>query len=321
MREKHSIAAHPNNTPLCLVGSTGAGKTATSLALAEYFNGEIINIDSMQLYRGMDVGTAKITPQEMRGIPHHLFDIWDVTRTASVAEYRAEAVTKAEELMNRGIRPIFVGGSMMYVQSLVDEWDFPPTDPDVRKKWEREVARVGVEKIHQHLSTIDPEAARIIENNDPRRTVRALEVIELTGKPFAASQPQKDRPTRWGMSIIGLATDPEWLNPRLEQRVHTMFDKGLVDEVTELQKAGLKRDSTAGQAIGYAQVLDYLAGEMDLGEAVEKTIIGTRRYARRQRSWFNRDKRIRWIPAAAENVTAQAIEMAVTLATTMKQYD
>lgn len=284
-----------------------------SLALAEEFNGEIINIDSMQLYRGMDVGTAKISPSEMRGIPHHLFDIWEVTRTASVAEYRAEAVATAEEVMAREKRPIFVGGSMMYVQSLVDEWDFPPTDPRVRQKWEKEVATLGVEKMHAHLATIDPEAARIIENNDPRRTVRALEVIELTGKPFAASQPPKDQPARWGMGIIGLAAEAEWLNPRLEQRVHTMFERGLVDEVTQLQNNGLKRNSTAGQAIGYAQVLDYLAGEMEYAEAVEKTIIGTRRYARRQRSWFNRDKRIQWIPAAAPDVIDQARHAVATM--------
>lgn len=317
MREKPGAVAHPTITPLCLVGPTGAGKTATSLALAEQFNGEIINIDSMQLYRGMDVGTAKITPAEMRGIPHHLFDIWDVTRTASVAEYRAAAVAKAEDLMARNKRPIFVGGSMMYVQSLVDEWDFPPTDPQVRKKWEREVATLGVEKMHEYLATIDPEAARIIENNDPRRTVRALEVIELTGQPFAASQPPKDQPARWGMGIIGLKADAEWLNPRLERRVHTMFEKGLVDEVIQLQKEGLKRNSTAGQAIGYAQVLDYLAGELEHAEAVEKTIIGTRRYARRQRSWFNRDKRIQWIAADAPD----AIDQAISVVATMGQYD
>lgn len=293
--------------PVCIVGPTGAGKTAISLAIAEQCRGEILNIDSMQLYKGMDIGTAKISPEETRGIPHHLFDIWDVTQTASVAEYRARAVQQAESIMTLRKRPVFVGGSMMYVQSLVDEWDFPPTDPAVRQKWERELDRVGVESLHEHLAQVDPAAATIIENNDPRRTVRALEVIELTGKPFAASQPSKDQPPRWNMTILGLWADPEWLNPRLEQRVHVMFERGFVDEVRSLREAGLVRNSTAGQAIGYAQVLDFLDGTLSLDDAIELTIVGTRRYARRQRSWFKRDKRIQWLDAAQPDVIDQAV--------------
>lgn len=296
-------------TPVAVVGPTGAGKSDLSLALAQQLGGEIINIDSMQLYRGMDIGTAKLPLDQRRGIPHHQLDIWPVTKPASVAEYRAGAIADAEDLMARGKVPIFVGGSMMYVQALVDEWDFPPTDPQVRAKWEARLEKIGVEALHAHLATVDPEAARIIETRDPRRTVRALEVIELTGKPFAASQPPKDRPARWNMRILGLHADAEWLNPRLEKRVDLMFEQGLVNEVERLRNEGLVRESTAGQAIGYSQVLDLLDGNMTESAAREATVIGTRRYARRQRSWFRRDPRVQWISAAAEDPISQALRI------------
>ena len=297
-------------TPIAVVGPTGAGKSAMSLALAHELDGEIINIDSMQLYRGMDIGTAKLPVEQREGIPHHQLDIWPVTKPASVAEYRAGAIADAEDIMARGKVPIFVGGSMMYVQALVDEWDFPPTDSAVRAKWEDRLQQIGVVALHAHLATLDPEAAAIIETRDPRRTVRALEVIELTGKPFAASQPPKDGPARWGMKIIGLQADPEWLNPRLEKRVALMFDHGLVAEVEGLRGEGLVRNSTAGQAIGYSQALDVLDGHLSEAEAREATTIGTRRYARRQRSWFRRDPRVRWISAAEDNAIAQALAVA-----------
>lgn len=297
-------------TPIAVVGPTGAGKSAMSLALAHELGGEIINIDSMQLYRGMDIGTAKLPVDQREGIPHHQLDIWPVTKPASVAEYRAGAIADAEDIMARGKVPIFVGGSMMYVQALVDEWDFPPTDSEVRAKWEARLQEIGVEALHAHLATLDPQAAEIIETRDPRRTVRALEVIELTGKPFAASQPPKDRPARWGMKILGLQADPEWLNPRLEKRVGLMFAQGLVAEVEWLRGEGLVRESTAGQAIGYSQALDLLDGHLTEAEAREATMIGTRRYARRQRSWFRRDPRIHWIPAAEEDAIAQALAVA-----------
>ncbi|HIW92480.1 MAG TPA: tRNA (adenosine(37)-N6)-dimethylallyltransferase MiaA [Candidatus Corynebacterium avicola] len=293
--------------PVAVVGPTGSGKSEVSLALAEAYDGEVVNIDSMQLYTGMDIGTAKLPVDERRGIVHHQFDVLDVTEAASVAAYRDAAVADVEDIRSRGRTPVIVGGSMMYVQALLDEWELPPTDPAVRARWEAELQRIGVEALHQRLGEIDPEAAKVIETRDPRRTVRALEVIELTGRPFAASQPPKDRPTRWDTRIIGLAADPEWLNPRLEARVHKMFDDGLVDEVTTLAARGLRRDSTAGQAIGYAQVLDHLAGELSLEEAVEQTVIGTRRYARRQRAWFRRDPRIEWFDAAAPDVVDRIV--------------
>ncbi|AHI03254.1 tRNA delta(2)-isopentenylpyrophosphate transferase [Corynebacterium falsenii DSM 44353] len=300
----------PRSTrPIAVVGPTASGKSAVSLALAEELSGEVVNIDSMQLYRGMDIGTAKLPVDERRGIPHHQLDVWDITKPASVAEYRASAVADVESIMNRGKRPIIVGGSMMYVQALVDEWDFPPTDPHVRARWEQQLDRIGVHALHDHLATVDPEAARIIERNDPRRTVRALEVIELTGRPFAASQPPKNSTPRWNLRLVGLWADADWLNPRIEQRVREMFDAGFVDEVRGLIEQGLVRESTAGKAIGYSQVLDYLEGECSLDEAIEATVMGTRRYARRQRSWFRRDPRIEWLDAAAPDVVDRALNL------------
>lgn len=300
----------PRSTrPIAVVGPTASGKSAVSLALAEELSGEVVNIDSMQLYRGMDIGTAKLPVDERRGIPHHQLDVWDITKPASVAEYRASAVADVESIMNRGKRPIIVGGSMMYVQALVDEWDFPPTDPHVRARWGQQLDRIGVHALHDHLATVDPEAARIIERNDPRRTVRALEVIELTGRPFAASQPPKNSTPRWNLRLVGLWADADWLNPRIEQRVRAMFDAGFVDEVRGLIEQGLVRESTAGKAIGYSQVLDYLEGECSLDEAIEATVMGTRRYARRQRSWFRRDPRIEWLDASAPDVVDRALDL------------
>lgn len=284
-------------TPIAVVGPTASGKSDLGIALARELGGEVVNVDSMQLYRGMDIGTAKLPPAERGGIPHHLLDIWDVTRTASVAQYQELAVDAVERIAARGTVPVFVGGSMLYVQSLIDDWQFPPTDPSVRAKYETRQEEIGVQALHAELAEVDPQAASIIEDNDPRRTVRALEVIELTGKPFQASQPPKDAPPRWGTRIIGLRTTADWLNPRIEKRTHLMFDRGFVQEVERLKGEGLVADSTAGRAIGYAQVLDFLDGRISLDEAIESTIVGTRRYVRRQRSWFNRDTRIRWIDA------------------------
>ena len=284
--------------PIVVVGPTASGKSALSLELAHHFDGEIVNCDSMQLYRGMDIGTAKLTLAEREGIPHHQLDVWDITEKASVARYQHDAVKDVEEIASRGKRPIIVGGSMMYVQSLVDAWSFPPTDAEVRAKYEAQLQEIGVVAMHAKLAEIDPQAASIIEDNDPRRTVRALEVIELTGKPFRASQPPKDAPPRWNAHLLGLETQSEWLNPRIELRTRMMFEQGLVEEVKQLLEAGLVRDSTAGRAIGYAQVLQAMDGELEWDEAVEKTIMGTRRYVRRQRSWLHRDKRISWLDAA-----------------------
>ncbi|BAU96277.1 tRNA delta(2)-isopentenylpyrophosphate transferase [Corynebacterium suranareeae] len=296
-------------TPIAVVGPTASGKSALGIALAHKLDGEVVNVDSMQLYKGMDIGTAKLTLSEREGIKHHQLDVLEVTETASVAKYQEDAVADVEDILARGKTPILVGGSMLYVQSLVDDWQFPPTDPGVRARFEQRLAEIGISALHAELAQIDPAAAAIIEDNDPRRTVRALEVIELTGKPFQASQPPKDAPPRWGTKIIGLKTTPEWLNPRIEQRTALMFERGFVAEVEQLvAEHGLISDSTAGRAIGYAQVLSAMAGKLTWEEAQERTVTGTRRYVRRQRSWFNRDHRVQWIDASGDT-TVQAVEI------------
>lgn len=292
--------------PIAVFGPTASGKSALGLALAQELDGEVVNVDSMQLYRGMDIGTAKLTPAEREGIPHHQLDVWDVTETASVARYQRDAIADVEGIMARGKTPILVGGSMLYAQALVDDWQFPPTDPAVRAKYEARRVEIGTDALHEELAQVDPAAAAIIEDKDPRRTVRALEVIELTGKPYKASQPPKDAPPRWGTRLLGLRTTADWLNPRIELRTRLMFERGLIEEVERLQSQGLVADSTAGRAIGYAQVFQAQRGELTWDEAVERTITGTRRYVRRQRSWFNRDKRIMWLDAAGDT-TAQAL--------------
>lgn len=293
----------PKLRPIAIVGPTASGKSALGIALAHRLGGEVVNVDSMQLYRGMDIGTAKLSVDEREGIPHHQLDVWEVTETASVARYQQSAIADVEAIMERGNVPILVGGSMLYVQSLIDDWQFPPTDPSVRAEFESRLKEIGVDALHAELAAVDPDAAAIIEDKDPRRTVRALEVITLTGQPFKASQPPKDAPPRWGTRLLGLRTESEWLNPRIELRTQQMFERGLVDEVERLQSQGLTAESTAGRAIGYAQVFQAQAGQLTWDEAVERTTTGTRRYVRRQRSWFNRDKRITWLDAAGDTAS------------------
>ncbi|MUL44868.1 tRNA (adenosine(37)-N6)-dimethylallyltransferase MiaA [Mycobacterium sp. CBMA293] len=283
--------------PIAVVGPTGTGKSALALDLAEQLGGEIVNADAMQLYRGMDIGTAKLTVPERRGIVHHQLDVLDVTDTATVANYQAAAAADIEAIAARGAVPVIVGGSMMYIQSLLDEWSFPATDAQVRARWEDRLAEVGVTALHGELAQVDPEAAASILGTDGRRIVRALEVVELTGQPFAASAPQIGAP-RWDTLIVGLDWDTAILDDRLQRRTDLMFSSGLVDEVVALQARGLRDGVTAARALGYAQVLTALdAGgdEAAMAEAQERTFIGTRRYVRRQRSWFRRDHRITWL--------------------------
>lgn len=295
--------------PIAVVGPTGTGKSALALDLAEQLGGEIVNADAMQFYRGMDIGTAKLTVPERRGIVHHQLDVLDVTETATVANYQAAAAADVEAIAARGAVPVIVGGSMMYIQSLLDEWSFPATDPAVRARWEERLAEVGVTALHGELARVDPEAAASILNTDGRRIVRALEVVELTGRPFAASAPQIGAP-RWDTLIVGLDWDTEILDDRLQRRTDLMFATGLVDEVVALRARGLRDGVTAARALGYAQVLTALdAGgdEAAIAEAQERTFIGTRRYVRRQRSWFRRDHRITWLAGDAEGNAAETI--------------
>lgn len=287
--------------PLAVVGPTGTGKSELALAVADRLDvpAEVINADAMQLYRGMDIGTAKLPPDQRRGVPHHQLDVLEVTETASVARYQQAAAADVEAVLARGAVPIIVGGSMLYVQSLLDDWTFPATDPAVRAKWEARLTEVGVGALHRELHGVDPAAAESILPTDGRRIVRALEVVELTGRPFAASAPRIGTP-RWGTVIVGLDWPTPELDERLARRTDTMFESGLVEEVLVLIDRGLRDGVTAARALGYAQVLADLDAGGDGAGAREPTFLGTRRYVRRQRSWFRRDHRITWLDGAAD---------------------
>ncbi|MEH6621542.1 MULTISPECIES: tRNA (adenosine(37)-N6)-dimethylallyltransferase MiaA [Dietzia] len=296
--------------PVAVMGPTGTGKSELALGLAERLGGEIVNCDAMQQYRGMDIGTAKLAPAQRRGIPHHRLDVLDVTETASVADFRTEAEREISEIRDRGHVPILCGGSMMYIQALVDGWSIPDTDPEVRAHYERRLEQIGVQALHAELAEVDPEAAQTILPSDPRRTVRALEVVELTGKPFSASRPTIGEP-RWGTRMLGLRCGLPELDERLTTRTAAMFADGLVPEVRRLVGVGLLRGVTARRAIGYAQVLDEMDAQQRIDDAgaaraEERTVIGTRRYVRRQRSWFGRDHRIRWIDTDTHGRDADA---------------
>lgn len=297
--------------PIAVVGPTGAGKSALALELAERLGGEIVNADAMQLYRGMDIGTAKLAVTERRGVPHHQLDALEVTETASVARYQEAAARDVEAIAARGRVPIIVGGSMLYVQSLLDEWTFPATDPDVRARYERRLAAVGAAALHTELARVDADAAASILPTDGRRIVRALEVVELTGEPFAASAPVIGTP-RWDTLIVGVDVDTPVLDERLARRTDRMFEAGLVDEVRALCEVGLRRGVTASRALGYAQVLEALdagGSQADLAAAAERTFVGTRRYVRRQRSWFRRDHRVLWVDGTGD-VDVEAVRRA-----------
>lgn len=295
--------------PLAIVGPTGTGKSDLALAVAGLLSAEIavevVNADAMQLYRGMDIGTAKLTVVERRGVPHHQLDVLDVTETATVARYQQAAADDVEAIAARGALPVIVGGSMLYVQSLLDQWSFPATDPRVRTRWERRLAEIGVAALHHELADVDAAAAASILPTDGRRIVRALEVVELTGQPFAASAPTIGAP-RWGTVIVGLDWDTTVLDERLARRTDLMFERGLVDEVVGLLGVGLREGVTAARALGYAQVLADLDAGGDGSAAREPTFVGTRRYVRRQRSWFRRDHRITWLDGAAGGSAALA---------------
>ncbi|MDF0532637.1 tRNA (adenosine(37)-N6)-dimethylallyltransferase MiaA [Tsukamurella sp. 8F] len=293
--------------PVFVVGPTATGKSDLALDLAERLDGEIVNVDAMQMYRGMDIGTAKLPVAERRGVPHHQIDVLDVTETATVADYQRRARADIERLRTAGSTAIVVGGSMMYYQSLLDDWRFPATDPEVRSRFEARLAEVGPGALHAELAAVDPAAAEGIRPTDGRRIVRALEVVTITGEPFAASAPVIGRP-RWGSTVIALDRDTAELDERIARRTDLMFTSGLVDEVEALTERGLRHGVTASRAIGYAQVLDYLDGACTLDEARETTFVGTRRYVRRQRSWFRRDHRVVWLDAARPDLLAAALE-------------
>jgi tRNA dimethylallyltransferase len=283
--------------PVAVVGPTATGKSDVGIWLARRLGGEVVNADAMQLYRGMDIGTAKLTPAQREGVPHHQLDVLDVTETASVAAYQRHARRTVEELLAAGKTPVIVGGSGLYVQALLDDLEFPGTDPEIRARFEAELASVGGPTLHARLAQLDPAAAAAILPGNERRIVRALEVIELTGRPFSATLP-KPGPPRYDTLLVGLDREVDDLDERVDRRVELMFETGLVDEVRALLDIGLREGRTAGRALGYQQVIAALDTDGDFAAAATETAKATRRFVRRQRSWFRRDKRINWLAAA-----------------------
>jgi tRNA dimethylallyltransferase len=295
-------------TAIAVVGPTATGKSALAIELATRLGGEVINADAMQLYRGMDIGTAKISEAERAGVPHHLLDVLDVRETASVATYQRQAREVVERLLAAGRVPILAGGSGLYLQAVLDELDFPGTDPSLRTRLEAELAAVGPAALHTRLTERDPVAARAILPSNGRRIVRALEVIELTGRPFSANLPVPG-PARYGTVLIGLDADTGALDARVDVRVERMFAAGLVDEVRVLENLGLREGRTASRALGYQQVLAAFDGEHDLAGAAAETARATRRFVRRQRSWFRRDRRITWLDAGRPDLVEAAVAL------------
>ncbi|MBD0744690.1 tRNA (adenosine(37)-N6)-dimethylallyltransferase MiaA [Streptomyces sp. CBMA152] len=291
--------AAPAPRVIAVVGPTAAGKSDLGVFLAQQLGGEVVNADSMQLYRGMDIGTAKLTLEERGGVPHHLLDIWDVTEPASVAEYQKLARAEIDRLLAEGRTPVLVGGSGLYVRGAIDVLEFPGTDPEVRARLERELEQDGPGALHRLLAEADPEAARVILPSNGRRIVRALEVIEITGKPFTANLPGHD--SVYDTVQIGVDVGRPELDERITVRVDRMWEAGLVDEVRELEARGLREGRTASRALGYQQVLDVLAGECTEEDARVETVRATKRFARRQDSWFRRDPRVHWLGGAAED--------------------
>ena len=292
---------------IAVIGATATGKSDLGIGLALALGGEVVNADSMQLYAGMDIGTAKLTPAEQRGVPHHLLSVWDVRYPASVAEYQVLAQQAIADVRRRGKVPVLVGGSGLYVRAALGDLDFPGTDPAVRARLEAELAQAGPAALHARLASLDPGAAAAILPSNGRRIVRALEVIELSGRPFAAVLP--DYQQRVAALQIGLTAGRTELDRRIAARVERMWRAGFVAEVAELERAGLRQGRTASRALGYAQVLRLLAGEIGEEEAREQTILGTRRFARRQEAWFRRDPRITWLDADGPDVADRALAL------------
>jgi tRNA dimethylallyltransferase len=304
---------------VAVVGPTAAGKSDLAVDLALRLGGEVLNTDSMQLYRGMDIGTAKLARTEWRGVPHHLLDVWDVTTTATAAEYQRMARPIIDDLLAKGGLPILVGGSGLYVRAALDDLDFPGTDPDVRARLEAELERAGPGALHERLEVRDPVAAAAILPSNGRRIVRALEVIELSGRPFSASMPSYD--AVYDSVQIGLEVPRQELDERIALRVERMWREGLVDEVRRLAGRGLAGGFTASRALGYAQVLRFLSGEWTEDQAKQETIRATRRFARRQESWFRRDPRVVWLPYDAPGLLGRALAVISGEPATASAYD
>lgn len=297
---------------IAVVGATGTGKSELAIGLAEKIaayglQSEIINADAMQLYRGMDIGTAKLSVLHRRGVNHHLIDVLDITQESTAAEYQRLARAKIVELQAAGVIPILVGGSMLYVASCLNNFEFPERDQELRAKLEAELIEHGPLHMHQKLAELDAVAASRIIPENGRRIVRALEIVMITGEPFAAALP--DKIESWQPVLeFGLRMPRELLLPRLEKRVHEMWGQGLIAEVEALVPKGIRESKTASVAIGYAQALGELDGELSRDEAIASTVMLTQRYARRQVSWFKRDERIVWLDSLEQHALEQAFE-------------
>jgi tRNA dimethylallyltransferase len=280
---------------IVICGATATGKSDLAVDLAKEIGAEIINADSMQIYRGMDIGTAKLSIQERKGIEHHLLDVLDVNQDATVAWYQDLARKTVGEIHGAGKHAIIVGGTGLYIKSILDDLNFPDTDAQVRQRLTEEAKLFGIVSLFERLSQLDPAAAAAIDVQNERRVIRALEVIEITGKPFTANLPREDSSRYPDAMQFGLVMDRAELGARVEARVDRMWERGFVNEVDSLISLGINEATTARRALGYAQIIAMRAGELTESAAIEDTKRATRQYVRRQETWFSRDTRIQWI--------------------------
>jgi len=287
-------------TLIFIVGATATGKSDLAIKVAQKLQGEVVNADSMQLYKGMDIGTAKLSKNERQGIEHYLIDILEVTEDSSAAQYQALARAKIDELLLKRIPTIVVGGTGLYVKSILDDLNFPDTNEEVRARLQRECESIGALALHAKLAKLDPAAAAAIPAQNSRRVIRALEVIELTGRPFTANLPRQGSSRYPDAKQFGLVMDREKLSDVISNRVERMWEKGFVAEVRELLAKGLREGKTARAALGYSQIIRFLDGELSEIEAQEDTKRATRQYSRRQETWFSRDNRITWLKGSTE---------------------
>ena len=292
---------------IIICGATATGKSDLAVALAQQIKAEVINADSMQLYKGMDIGTAKLSLAERSGVTHHLIDVLDIKEEANVSWYQSLAREKIDELISAGKKVVVVGGTGLYIKSILDDLNFPDTDPVIRQKITDEAEKVGNEVMHQRLAKLDPAAALAIPKENIRRIIRALEVIELTGKPFTANLPRQESSKYPSAKQFGLVLDRDNLDEKIDKRVEQMWAKGFAREVLQLMNQGLAQATTAKMALGYSQIMSYLNGECDEEFAKAETKRVTRAYARRQETWFSRDERINWLAPATKQVQLEKV--------------